>query len=399
MIKNKKLLYGILVIVVLTIVGISFYILDRFKIMQPGSALIAPFCRQFEKKINNLIEEANYCNSDQDCIVVGFGCPFGCGSYVNRNSDLTPIRKQIDSYHERCGECMYMCVRPFNPVCQKNRCVETTAICHPDKIYKDAWDCKCSEGTASFTWLSEETKQTARVCRTILPCKGESPYERQSLSYDYIVYSYDNYVQVSGSLSELPDQPAQEKTINLYAGRDLYLPTKEGQTTIRLEKIKDNIAHFLFTYMTTPLSCESPGACYSCSFTSNQTPIKGFSEARLDVEAVYSKASIIIDNQGNISYEAEGGIPPKIEKQKDSSKISKNQYNELVRLILDNDFFSFNDSYVQPNLMDATRYIITVERGDQIKSVSCYGSCPGRVVEIREKIKELWGKDILEVGM
>lgn len=128
-------------------------------------------------------------------------------------------------------------------------------------------------------------------------------------------------------------------------------------------------------------------------------PKEEISEIRLDVDAPFSNATIIIDQQGIINYEAKGGIRTDIGTQKNSGKISKEQYGELVRLIIDNGFFSFKDSYVEEYLMDATTYTIAVKRDSQTKSVSCYGTCPEKVVEIRKKIEELWGKEILEVGV
>ena len=65
--------------------------------------------------------------------------------------------------------------------------------------------------------------------------------------------------------------------------------------------------------------------------------------------------------------------------------------------------------YQEENLMDATTYTITIRSLSSnsdpslqypgLHKVSCYGKCPEKVVEIRNKIKELWGKEILEIGV
>lgn len=405
MIKDKN---GILIIIALLVSiviigGASFYFIfisNRFTIpLVP----VLHSCKVQEQRIKKLIEKANYCKVDEDCVVESFNCPFGCGSYINRNANIDSIKSEVNSYQERCGICMYMCVRPFNPVCVNNKCVETQAFCQSDKVYTDQWECRCQKETERFVWVPRGEEQVNLICRTISPCKGDSLYEKQALSYDYEVYSYDNYVKVTGSISEASNQPAQEKTINLYAGRNLYLPTKDGWATVELEKIENNIAYFLFTYMAISPDCKASNQCYSCSFTTKQTSVKGFEEIRLEVRAPFSFASLIIDRQGNVDYEAEQDFDPSGAstslKQKDSNKISNDQYNELVRLILNNNFFSFKDKYVQKNLMDATAYTINIKSGDKTKSVSCYGPCPKEIIEIREKIKSLWGKEILEVGI
>lgn len=143
-------------------------------------------------------------------------------------------------------------------------------------------------------------------------------------------------------------------------------------------------------------------------------------EIKLTIDAPFSIATITIDNQGGINYEArpheegyvfttdsEGRIVGLIydESQsgkndiKESSKIKITQYNELVSLIKASNFFSFKDKYFEENLADATTYTITVQGVVETKSVSCYGECPNQLVEIRNKIKELWGKEVVEIGV
>lgn len=147
---------------------------------------------------------------------------------------------------------------------------------------------------------------------------------------------------------------------------------------------------------------------------------ENITEIKLTVDAPFSIATIIIDSQGNIIYEAHPHKPGHKfivdenrhvvgleysetesgeDEIKDSAKIVKTQCDELINLIKTNNFFSFNDKYQEENLEDATTYTITVKKEDIEKSVSCYGECPTEIVEIRNKIKELWGKDIVEIGI
>ncbi|MFH1601847.1 MAG: hypothetical protein ABIB61_02710 [Candidatus Shapirobacteria bacterium] len=130
-------------------------------------------------------------------------------------------------------------------------------------------------------------------------------------------------------------------------------------------------------------------------------------EVQLEVSAPFSTATLLASSQGTISYEAEA---PRVnvEKQVDSEKIAEEQFEELVDLIIQNNFWSFNEEYFEDNLMDATTYTLSVksvsncqpELADaRVYSVSCYGDCPEKIIEIINNIKDLWGKEILQVGI
>lgn len=136
-------------------------------------------------------------------------------------------------------------------------------------------------------------------------------------------------------------------------------------------------------------------------------PLTGFSQSQdktlikevsLTVEAPFSTANITINDQGLILYRA-SSPDTGISEINETSRISREQYNELAGFIISSDFFSLKDEYREDNLADATTYILTVKKDNLIKSVSCYGNCPGRILGIINKIKALWGKDILEVGI
>jgi len=121
------------------------------------------------------------------------------------------------------------------------------------------------------------------------------------------------------------------------------------------------------------------------------------SEVRLEVKAPFSTATITIDGQGQIDYIA-SSPDTGIYRLTDSGSIALDQYRELIDLINDNNYFALEDKYIEEKLADATSYIITVKKGYQTKSVVCYGTCPDQIWTIINKIKELWGKEILEVG-
>lgn len=110
--RNKKLLIGILIIGIVIVSG--WWVWNHYR---------TPICFVLEWQIAGKIERANYCNADEDCITVNFSCPFGCGSYVNRNIDTSSIEERINSYNELCGTCIEKCaILLGSPVCINNKC-------------------------------------------------------------------------------------------------------------------------------------------------------------------------------------------------------------------------------------------------------------------------------------
>ena len=130
-------------------------------------------------------------------------------------------------------------------------------------------------------------------------------------------------------------------------------------------------------------------------------------EIQLEISAPFSTATLLVSSQGVINYEASAPLAG-VDKQTDSIKITSQQFNNLANLIVENNFWSFKEQYTDENLMDATTYTLSVksvstyqpELADaRVYSISCYGDCPEKIVEIINKIKELYGKDVLEVGV
>jgi len=140
--------------------------------------------------------------------------------------------------------------------------------------------------------------------------------------------------------------------------------------------------------------------CFSNLFYSQITTVQAedILEVKLEVHAPFSTATVIINNQGHIDYTA-NSPDTGINKLNDFSNITLEQFQELIDLINNNNFFSLEEKYIEENLADATTYTVTVKKGNQTKTVSCYGTCPEQVSKIIAKIKELWGREILEVGV
>ncbi len=78
-----------------------------------------------ESEIHSLIEEAKICEVDSDCVRAGFGCPFGCGTAINKDI-LQQINEKVGDYNkDQEMICMYDCYVPasLKVKCIKNLCV------------------------------------------------------------------------------------------------------------------------------------------------------------------------------------------------------------------------------------------------------------------------------------
>jgi hypothetical protein len=106
-----------------------------------------------EEEIKNQIDKANHCEIDSDCKVVDFGCPFGCGSYVNKNADLGYLDAQLSIYRQTNLQCEYRCIHPPVPICEDNKCAPMACEIGVDYEQitviegKGYPTCKCPENT------------------------------------------------------------------------------------------------------------------------------------------------------------------------------------------------------------------------------------------------------------
>ena len=109
----------------------------------------------YSKIVEDQIIKANYCQIDQDCLIVDFGCPFGCGSYINKK-EKNKLTNLIDIYKLFQPSCEYTCLRKALPECKNNQCVAKQ--CELDKYYQasifvdeydkyNSFECDCPLGS------------------------------------------------------------------------------------------------------------------------------------------------------------------------------------------------------------------------------------------------------------
>jgi hypothetical protein len=83
-------------------------------------------CSFLEQEIKQEIEKANYCEKDEDCVVVGItsNCKFGCHLIVNREVAFSKINKDLERYRDECNPCILECPsQPKELGCVDNKCV------------------------------------------------------------------------------------------------------------------------------------------------------------------------------------------------------------------------------------------------------------------------------------
>jgi hypothetical protein len=98
------------------------YTLEEFKEIASEN-----YCKTYRDKISNYLDRANYCSQGTDCLITGFGCPFGCYNLVNKTIDLKPVEMAHEDYSKVCGLCLYDCDRApkqSEVICRNNRCVD-----------------------------------------------------------------------------------------------------------------------------------------------------------------------------------------------------------------------------------------------------------------------------------
>jgi hypothetical protein len=99
-------------------------------------------CRRMRYDVLSLLGKANYCQTDNDCVVpaLGLGCPFGCYFVMNRNASLSgdvvnAMVKAGYDYHRACPVCEQICLSPpgvEDLKCRYGKCADRRFDLQPD---------------------------------------------------------------------------------------------------------------------------------------------------------------------------------------------------------------------------------------------------------------------------
>lgn len=88
-------------------------------------------CAELETEIRTMIDNANQCNQNTDCVVTSeFSCHFGPYHLVNKSADLTILRQRLEQYTQSCKKLCNMYELTYSPTqeqlkCIANKCVDT----------------------------------------------------------------------------------------------------------------------------------------------------------------------------------------------------------------------------------------------------------------------------------
>jgi|APSaa5957512622_1039677.scaffolds.fasta_scaffold96637_1 hypothetical protein len=120
----KKGVFIVAVLVVILIVVI-------FMNLSEEKFVLSDDCNELKAQINDLIDEANYCEEDSDCIIseeFTKGCD--CFSIINNDVDLSLVKDGWDKYAElNCfaDSCEPCALTPDSKdvLCVKSKCKDT----------------------------------------------------------------------------------------------------------------------------------------------------------------------------------------------------------------------------------------------------------------------------------
>ncbi|MBN2095351.1 MAG: hypothetical protein JW727_04850 [Candidatus Aenigmarchaeota archaeon] len=93
-------------------------------------------CQGRQDDLFALLGEENHCQSDSDCSVASFGCPFGCHTLVSLDANITRLEESVLEYREECAECSYQCgtgPKETEIKCRQNKCVWIPAVPSPNE--------------------------------------------------------------------------------------------------------------------------------------------------------------------------------------------------------------------------------------------------------------------------
>lgn len=94
--------------------------MHRFLLLACVLALAS--CTSAEATVKQEIAKANYCETANDCVLVGSKCPFDCYIYANaKESDR--IKSLVENYGSTCE---YSCLQSFGVECKEHKCMPMT---------------------------------------------------------------------------------------------------------------------------------------------------------------------------------------------------------------------------------------------------------------------------------
>jgi hypothetical protein len=127
-----------------------------------------------------------------------------------------------------------------------------------------------------------------------------------------------------------------------------------------------------------------------------------FGGARFQVDAPFSTAVLEISPDGQAMYQA-SSPETGIDEERRTRALSETALVGLMDVVREVDFFALGRSYPYQSGVsyeDGSVYTIHVSLDGETHEVSCYEpECPPAFDRVMEMIREMWGEEILEVGV
>lgn len=85
-------------------------------------------CRDIANELKEKIAQANYCNTDSDCTIVNYSCPFvTCNEYVNNEKvpELGPLYQRFSLCSDGLPVYCAGCIQTPQPVCVNGKCISS----------------------------------------------------------------------------------------------------------------------------------------------------------------------------------------------------------------------------------------------------------------------------------
>ena len=79
---------------------------------------------QDRSEIRKIINKSKSCKTSNECTIIYLGCPFGCGTALNKSNENSVVKATNEYHAKSCNACMYKCKHITKAECINNKCIE-----------------------------------------------------------------------------------------------------------------------------------------------------------------------------------------------------------------------------------------------------------------------------------
>jgi len=318
-------------------------------------------CLQMEENITRLIDQANHCETDADCLVPNFspGCPFGCYLLANEYADLSSIVEATTAYQLDCPQCEYKCGPPpsFKEIeCRQNKCVDT----------------RFEPGDTTTTTRPEPTPNFDGNC-TALEKQVETLIEEA------------NYCTIDEECTVSGYYPGCPFGCYIFANKNASLAgIKAGS-----QEYHKNCPTCVYSCLMPPnkenLTCRM-GRCFDSRFQPDPT---GDLTVELRIyDSVYK--TLLIEDDGTVTFN-ESGVAKK-------TRMTPQEIQDLKQYLTESEFFYLQPKYETTACCDYIAENMNITLGYRTYTVFCSNGCPTQYYDIRNQIIKNWPEQIRYYG-